>query len=161
MKWLACWLGRFDLIFFAGGFQQWIEVARAVRVLDNLNHGGIERYLLHVDMSADDIHQTAAGADLFDDDQWFGVISGRQPQVFKGDRGKRTDARIANGDRGVDRRAEARQNECLQKECAGQEEIKQHQQQQAAAADPKQKAEPTWLRLFRLRRCPLVGHSVP
>src|SRR2546430_4044215 len=113
-----------------------------------------KNYLLHVDVSADDIHQIAAGADLFDDDQWFGLIAGRQPQVVKGDRGKRTDARIANGDCRVDRRADARQNECLQKECAGQEEIKQHQQQQAAAADPKQKAEPTWLRPFRLRRCP-------
>src|SRR5439155_17713912 len=84
-KRLAWCLRRFGLLFPAGGLQQRIKIARAVRVLDDLDDGRVDDDLLHVDMTADDGHQTVAGEDFFDDDKRLRVIASRQFQTSNGE----------------------------------------------------------------------------
>src|SRR5437867_12258975 len=133
----CCW--RFNLLVLSGGLQQRIKIARAVRILEDLEDGGLDRDLLHVDVTADDGHQTVAGADFFDGDKRFGVLDGCQFQSSNDDRRKRTDTGVADGDRSVDCRADARQDEGPQEERAGEEEIKQHQEQQIGRASCRER----------------------
>ena len=139
--------------FFGGlGFllQQRVKIARAVSVLDDLNGWRIERDFVHLDLAADDAPQAVTQPDLVRLQERFGA-GGFDGELAQDDLGKRAEGGVAHRDLGIQRLADARQDNAFEKRGAGGDEIGNNQENQKGAGYGQEFAAPRTA-LDRLRR---------
>ena len=130
---------------FRGGFflfaQQRVEVAGSVGILNDLNRGRIERDFIHFDVAADDAPETVTEPHFVGLKERLGA-GGFDFELAQDDPGKRTDGGVADRDLGVQRFADARQDDAFEKRRAGGDEISDDQEEQKSGAEPCQSPRP-------------------
>ena len=135
---------RFGRRFRGGLFlfaQQRVEVAGSVGILNDLNRGRIERDFIHFDVAADDAPETVTEPHFVRLKERLGA-GGFDFELAQYDLGKRTDGGVADRDLGVQRFADARQDDAFEERRAGGDEISDDQQEQKSGAELGQSASP-------------------
>src|SRR2546425_1162554 len=151
---------RYSLMDIIGGHINIEEVAlSSPTVVLNEDHGRRgECHFLNIDMAADDVHETVAGAHFRRADERL-LARGQQFQVAQDDLLERADGCLADGDVGVDGFAHARENDAREKRGAGGYKINGHDQDDQNAEEPHQRPEPASAPPGRSNCC--ISHKNP
>jgi hypothetical protein len=143
-------------LFFT--FQQWIEIAGAVGVLNHAHDGRGDGDFVHLDVATDDAPEIVTSADFFSRQQGFRA-GGLDLELAQDDLRERADGSVADRDFGVHRFGDPRQDDSLEERRTGGDEVNDDDQDHESTGNPGQFAEPAPAFWWLSRCCNCVCHN--